>query len=504
MTRLARLWIGTLAAVALLLGARDGLAEPVTVKILQVNDLDRFAEDEGRGGFARLMGVLEAENAAAEDVLFVHAGDALSPSLLSGFDRGAHMVALLNETPLDVFVMGNHEFDFGPENAAARLAEARFPVLNANVRQADGTLFPGTTESRMVEIGGYRLGFYGLTTPDTVEISTTGGTVFAPVLATAQAMGAKLRAAGADLVVAVVHVGRADDEALFEAGVADLILTGHDHDLRILHDGRTALVESGSQADYVTAIEITLDRVKEGDEEEELVWRPSFRAIDTARVAPSERGQELVQALEDRLSAELDREVGTTATELDSRRATVRGQEAAIGNLFADALREAVGAEVAIINGGGIRGNRTYPAGTRLLRRDILSELPFGNRTVKLEVTGADIVTALENGFGRVEEGAGRFPQVSGMVVTVDLTRPPGTRVRSVTVAGTNLDPSATYTLATNDFMARGGDGYEVFEGKRNLIDPAAARLMASQVIDHVAAAGRVAPAVEGRIRAAD
>jgi 2',3'-cyclic-nucleotide 2'-phosphodiesterase (5'-nucleotidase family) len=487
--------------MALLLGAGDGRAEPVTVKILQVNDMDRFAEDEGRGGFARLLGVLEAENAAAPDVLFVHAGDALSPSLLAGFDQGAHMVALLNETPLDVFVMGNHEFDFGPENAAARLAEARFPVLNANVRQADGMLFPGTTESRVIEIGGYKLGFFGITTPETVEISTTGDTAFAPVLETARTMGARLRAGGADLVVAVVHVGRVDDAALFEAGVADLILTGHD--LRILHDGRTALVESGAQADYVTAIEITLERIKEGDEEE-LVWRPGFRAIDTARVTPSARGLALVQALEDRLAAELDQEVGTTATALDSRRATVRGQEAAIGNLFADALREAVGAEVAIINGGGIRGNRTYPAGTRLLRRDILSELPFGNKTVKLEVTGEDIVTALENGFGRVEDGAGRFPHVSGLGVTVDLARPPGVRVRSVTIGGANLDPSATYTLATNDFMARGGDGYEVLEGKRNLIDAAAARLMASQVIDHVAAAGRVAPAVEGRIRAAD
>jgi 2',3'-cyclic-nucleotide 2'-phosphodiesterase (5'-nucleotidase family) len=76
-----------------------------------------------------------------------------------------------------------------------------------------------------------------------------------------------------------------------------------------------------------------------------------------------------------------------------------------------------------------------------------------------------------------------------------------GARVRSVKVGGQNLDPSAAYTLATNDFMARGGDGYAVFRGKRNLIDPAAARLMASQVIDFVAAAGEVAPRVEGRVR---
>jgi 5'-nucleotidase/UDP-sugar diphosphatase len=178
----------------------------------------------------------------------------------------------------------------------------------------------------------------------------------------------------------------------------------------------------------------------------------------------------------------------------------VRAQEAAIGNLIADAMRAAVDADVAITNGGGIRGNKTYPAGTELKRRDILAELPFGNKTAKLELTGADIVEALEHGFSKVEEGAGRFPQVSGMTVAVDLTKPAGARVQSVKVGDVNLDPSATYTVATNDFMARGGDGYAAFVGARNLINPAAAQLMASQVIDHVAAAGTVSPVVEGRI----
>lgn len=491
---------GAVALVVLLAGSIAALAEPVMVKILQVNDLDRYQEEDGRGGFARLMGVLEAENAQAPQVLLVHAGDALSPSLLSGFDRGAHMISLLNETPLDLFVMGNHEFDFGPENVQARLAEARFPVVNANVRQADGSPFPHTVPSRMIELGGFKLGFFGITTPETIEISTTGDTRFAPVLETARVMGQRLRADGADLVVAVAHVGRRDDQTLIEAEVADLILSGHDHDLRILYDGRTALVESGSQADYVTAIELTLERVEE-DGRQALVWHPAFRAIDTAKATPSPRGLELVAALDRKLSSELDIDVATIIGPLDSRRVTVRGQEAAIGNLIADAMRAAVGADVALMNGGGIRGNRQYPAGAKLTRGDILSELPFGNKTVKLELTGAELVTALETGLGRIEEGAGRFPQVSGMTVTFDPSRPPGARVRSVRIGEANLDPGATYTLATNDFLARGGDGYEVLEGKRNVIDPAAAKLMASQVIDYLAAAGSYAPKVEGRLR---
>ena len=172
-----------------------------------------------------------------------------------------------------------------------------------------------------------------------------------------------------------------------------------------------------------------------------------------------------------------------------------------MGNLIADAMREAVSADVGFTNGGGIRADKEYPAGTKLTRGDILAELPFGNRTVKLEVTGQQIWDALENGFSQVESTAGRFPQVSNLMVQVDLKRPAGARVVSVTVGGAPLDLAKTYTLATNDYMAGGGDGYSAFAGAKNLIDPVSAQLMASQVIDYVAAARTIRPKVEGRIK---
>src|SRR5690606_27381855 len=106
--------------------------------------------------------------------------------------------------------------------------------------------------------------------------------------------------------------------------------------------------------------------------------------------------------------------IGKTAVELDSRRASVRGMETTMGNLIADALRAAVGADVAVTNGGGIRGDKTYPADSQLTRKDILGELPFGNVAVLLELKGADLRAALENGVSQVADGAGRFPQVSG------------------------------------------------------------------------------------------
>jgi len=171
-----------------------------------------------------------------------------------------------------------------------------------------------------------------------------------------------------------------------------------------------------------------------------------------------------------------------------------------MGNLVADALREAVNADVAITNGGGLRGNTEYPAGHAITRKDVLTELPFGNRTMKLQVTGATILAALENGFSEIEDGGGRFPQVSGLKVKFDRAKPKGARVLSVEANGKPLDVNAKYTIATNDFMANGGDGYAVFREAKPLLTVRDAKLMANDMMAYITARKTVSPAVEGRI----
>lgn len=484
----------------LMLGAAHGaVAEPVTVTLLQVSDWDRIEGVDGRGGFARLMTLLKDEQVLAGNALLLHSGDAISPSLLSGFDKGAHMIEVLNQLPITAMALGNHEFDFGAEVARQRIGEANFPIVASNVVGADGKLLPGTVENLIVDAKGFKLGFLGLTTPDTAVLSSPTPYIFKPILETAAEQAKKLRAAGAELVVALTHTGKAEDRALFDQGAVDIVLTGHDHDLMIVYDGRAAMMESGYQAIAVGAIDLTLERVKRGDKEV-ATWRASFRTLDSARVEPDPGAQAVVARYEQGLSKELDVAVGKTLVELDTRRTAIRAQEAAFGNLVADAMRAGVDAQIAITNGGGIRADKLYPAGTVLTRRDVLAELPFGNKTVKLEVKGATVLAALENGVSQVDQGAGRFPQVSGLSFTYDPVKPAGARVSKVEIGGQPLDPAKTYILATNDFMARGGDGYAMFVDAKVVIDPAAAKLMANQVIDLIAAKGEVTAKVEGRI----
>jgi 5'-nucleotidase len=165
-------------------------------------------------------------------------------------------------------------------------------------------------------------------------------------------------------------------------------------------------------------------------------------------------------------------------------------------------MRASVGADIALTNGGGIRGDTVYEPGTELTRKMVLSELPFGNVTVKLEISGTTLLAALEHGVAKVEDSRGQFLHVSGMSYVFDPAQPAGSRVVSVQVGHQPLDPNATYTLATNDFIAKGGDDYGILQGLKRLIDPSAGTLIAAAVMNYLEAQGSIAPTLEGRIAA--
>lgn len=488
------------AAAASAGGARAQAPAP-RISLVLFNDIYKFAEERGRGGYARLAGMIKAERARGTPMLLFHAGDCYSPSLMSGFDQGAHIVELQNMLGIDVFVPGNHEFDFGKEVYFKRIAEQSYPTFAANLRDAAGNPLPGHQDRKIFELGGLKIGVVGLALENTPQISSSGDLRFLPVMDTLRAQVRELRAAGTDLIVACTHTDKRVDEEIARSRLVDVLLTGHDHDLRIAYDGRTVTVESNEEGNYLTAIDLTVAVTGEG-RARTVAWTPTFRVNDSRAATPDPAVLAVVSRYGAELSRELDVDVATLAVELDTRTASVRSGETAFGNLMTDAMREATGAEIAISNGGGIRANKQYPAGHKLTRRDILSELPFGNRTVLTQVTGRNLKAALENGFSQVEQRGGRFPQVSGMAVVYDPKQPAGSRVVSVTVGGQPLDEARTYTVATNDFMLRGGDGYTALTppGGRDL--DVQGKLMANDVMSHARKLGTITARVEGRITA--
>ena len=339
--------------------------------LLLVNDIYKMSDDKGRGGFARAAGIAKAERAKGVPLLFCHAGDCYSPSLMSGFDQGAHIVAMQNKMGLDVFVPGNHEFDFGKENYLKLTAAQTYPTFAANLRDAAGQPLPGHKDSQIFELGGFKVGVIGTAYDPTPQISNTGDLQFSSTMEALRREAKVLKSQGADILVAVVHADRAMDNAIVRSRVVDIVLTGHDHDLAIAYDGKVVMVESNEEGNYVTAIDIAVSVRGEGAARQ-VSWTPTFRVNDSRSATPDPEVAALVKGYESELSKELDIDVAVLAAPLDSRTGVIRTQEAAIGNLIADAIRAATGAKLAITNAGGIRANKQYPAGHKLTRRDVL------------------------------------------------------------------------------------------------------------------------------------
>jgi 2',3'-cyclic-nucleotide 2'-phosphodiesterase (5'-nucleotidase family) len=297
----------------------------------------------------------------------------------------------------------------------------------------------------------------------------------------------------------VTHGDRPQTLEMMTTRKIDLVLSGHNHDLYINFDGRNGIVESSYDAHYLVAVDVTID-VSERDGRRTTVWWPQFRVIDTANVTPDAEVAAVVARYEAEMAQQMDVPIATTAVTLDSRNATVRTGEAAIGNLIADAMRAMADADAAVMNGGGIRGGRVYAPGSQITRRDVLAELAFGNRLVTIEITGSDLRAGLENGLAYLPDARGRFPQVSGITLTADVSRPAGQRILSIAVGGAPLDPDKIYKVATNDFLARGSDGYVTFGQATPLLPVDDSPLLANEIMVYLRRLGTVRTGVEGRI----
>lgn len=483
-------------------GAAPLAERSARITILQINDLHEITPIERgeKGGLARVATLRDRIAKESPNSIFVLAGDFLSPSTMSSMFQGSHMVATLNAIGLDLATFGNHEFDFGADITRERMRESRFTWVSANVLDPNtGVPFGGAVPFVLRDFGGIRVAFFGLVTPETRTLSKGAANLrFLDPIPAAKDIVARARRAKADLIVALTHQDMTDDKQLAAAvPEIDLILGGHDHAPLDAKIGQALILKTGSDAVSLGRIDLSVTTGKAG-RRVETKWE--LIAVTDETPEKSEAAA-VVKQYEGLMAAQLDVLVGNTSVALDTRNETVRTQESAVGNLVTDVLRAAMQADVALINGGGIRANTILPVG-QLRRRDVLTILPFANKIVKLDVTGETLRLALENGLSQVERTAGRFPQVSGVRYVFDPKRSPGSRLVSVTVGGRPLDPQARYTLATFDFLLGGGDGYTMLKEGKVLIKPENGPMDSDILIDRLKT-GPIAPVVDGRIQRA-
>jgi 5'-nucleotidase len=495
-----------LALLAILLAASsvgaDDAGNPragAALTLLQINDVYVTTPVDGgkAGGLARVAALKKKLAAEGRPVLLALPGDFLSPSVASSVFKGKQMIDALNATGVDIATLGNHEFDFGPDVLRERMKEAKWKWVVSNTTDLATKKPLGGADAFLIQkYGALKVGFIGLLlSGDEISKDKLRGVKIEDPFAAAARLLPVLKKAGADTIVAITHLDYADDRRLAQRfPQIDVILGGHEHFPITTHVGRTRITKAGSDARFVARVD--LSRTGPGaplERQFELI--PIVEGMpddpETARVAAE---------YESKLDKELQVVLGSTRTPLNAVAERVRAGESNLGNLMADAMRADTKADIAIVNAGSIRSNQVFPAGP-LTRRDVVAIHPFGGVTCKVETTGAVVLAALNNGVSRLGESVGRFPQVSGLTFSADPALPAGNRVRDVMVNGQPLDLKKTYTVAINDYLLKGGDGYSMFTTARVLVNPETGNFLIAGLEDLIRERKEVAPEVEGRIR---
>ena len=470
------------------------------IVVLYVNDVHCGIEDNL--GYQDLVTVKNAYEATGHTVLLVDNGDAIQGDIVGTLSKGEAIINIMNEAGFDVAVPGNHEFDYGMERFLELSNKADFDYVSCNFVDKNGE---AVFEPYVIkEVDGVKIAFVGVCTPKTLTTSTpayfmddngkfiysfeqdeTGEKLYACV----QEAVDGARADGAQFVIALTHLGTEADcspwmstEVIENTTGIDAVLDGHSHSVWVEEhvkdkDGNEVILTStGTKLANIGVLTISNDKtlhatlVNDAVSEEETMQD----VID----AVNEENEEIINTVV--AHTDVDLVIADPAT--DER--IVRVAETNLGDLCADAYRAMSGADIAFVNGGGVRS--TINAGD-ITYGDIIKVHPFGNSMCMVEATGEEIYEALEMSANALPAEYGGFLQVSGLSFTIDVNvespvvldenkmfvKVDGdARVKDIMVGEEPLDLEKTYTVACHDYLLLNmGDGYTMFADNNVLLD---------------------------------
>lgn len=515
-----------LATALLVIGSAAAQDDTFALTILHTNDTHAAHEpnNNGDGGVAREVTVVKQVRAEGGNVLLVDGGDRFTGTLFHRLYLGQDQVEIMNLLGYDVMTLGNHEFDNGTDVLLAFLQGLDFPAVSSNIDFGSTPLAREVSPYVVLEVGGEKVGVIGLTTPETWEISSPGaGISFSDdLMGRVESAVAELTADGVNKIMVIGHTGILVDEPLLaQLNGVDVFVGGHSHTLLSNTYASTAEeypvtaeTEAGEPIVYVQAgsNNVYLGRLDvEFDANGVLTGWGGDTILLSRYITPDPEMEALVNDLAGPVDELQTAPTGATAeVALVGDRRVCRVEECDLGNIITDAMLKETGAQIAFMNGGGIRANIDDG---EITVGEVLTVLPFGNLISTFDLKGSDVIAALENGVmgvtvenGQVvRDGApGRFPQVAGIRFSFDPTQEAGSRIVSVEVRNEDgsyspLDPEATYSVVSNDFMRQGGDGYIMFA--ENAINPYDfGRPLDEVLANYLVENSPVASMIEGRI----
>ena len=458
--------------VFVMLSSAEAASGTAKLVIFHTNDLHARVsskDDFGQSiGLAEISAAVKATELKNADTLWFDAGDILHGTPRINASKGEHMIDLLNETTLDAIAPGNHDYNYGSEHLRELSKRLNVLLLSANTVQANTHKYIFKPYQIYKLPNNIRVGVFGLTTPETSYKSNPNNTIgieFLNPIEQAQDMVKKLRSK-CDVLVALTHMG-IDKNSKFTSDMIakevpgiDLIIDGHGNDVlpEGMMVGDTLIVRTGWHGYKLGRVTISLNAHKITAKKAELLSKE-----DVAAIAPKpDTNIKKALTVIDRRNAKLfNAVVATSDRKMSCSPVIVRRQESELGNLSADAFRWKTGADIAVMNGGGLRAD--LPAGD-VRRIDVMSIYPFGNTVQVVEIKGSTIKDMLEHSVAAYPKTFEGFLSVSGIKFSFDPTRPAEERVGEIYIDHELLDENKTYKLATMDFLLRGGDGYDMFK----------------------------------------
>ena len=441
-----------------------GEAKATTIRIISTNDFHGALEPRPdgnfgvRGGAAQVAAMVrraESECSGSCASVFLDAGDEFQGTPASNLAFGRPVVELFNALGLAASAIGNHDFDWGVDTLRARMRQARYGLLAANVHLTNGADVPWIRRDTIVERGGVKIGIVGIATQSTPADSkpeNVAGLRFDDPVAAVNAHAKSLRARGADLVVVIDHdgafcnrdtgcSGKIIDLAQGVTEPVDAIVSGHTHSLVNTTVKGIPVVQAMSSGRAIAVIDLPVDRADRAG------THASVRMVRTDSITADPAIESMLRGATQSIASIVARPIATVAEDM-----LKKGEQYSLGNFIADAQRAAGHADVAIMNNGGIRAElRAGPA----TYGSLFEVQPFSNVLVRLTVRGKDLRAYLEANVAR----AAPRVHLSGVIAQYDLTRPAGSRIVSATLAGAPLDDARSYTVVFTDFMSTSGDG---------------------------------------------
>lgn len=493
--------------------AEEANSNTTEIKIFHTNDIHgRHAYEEKGKEFIQISHLATLKKNTPNSVL-VDAGDNIHGLPFVNINRGKDAIELMKSAKYDYMAPGNHDFNYGQDEliVLSKLATQGnsdyegMKMLSANVfKNGSPLLQNGSSNNGMNDIkviDGVKVGFFGLTTQETAYKTNPNGVLgidFKNPIEVAKEQVNNLKQQGAEVIIAIAHIGVDESSSPKSTDIAnqvqgiDVIIDGHSH--TELDGGKkvgnTLIASANEYLNYIGEVTIKVNKdTKEIESSARLIGKDEALKLIPDEVT-NQKIEEIKKAQEPLLSAV----VGNTTTVLDGERVNVRSKETNLGNLINDAVIYETKADIAINNGGNIRA--TIGIGN-ITKGQVISVLPFGNTTITKELTGTQVKDVLEHGVKDYPDLNPGFTHVAGITYSFDPKQPAGERIVSIKKDGKDLDMSKTYIVATNDFLAVGGDEFPHFNDAKTINEFGG---LEESVMAYIEKLKTVSYEVEGRI----